>query len=158
MKLRLSKWQGVLAAASLVLVGASSWAQPDFARGGQPGKMLAYATKELNLSDAQQAQARQRIDSLMQSIEVDRARLGELRDELEAMRTNFDDGKAITLTDEMGQVGARVAYEMAKAEASIYALLSPEQQEGFDELKARREARMLKQRHRHQDRTEGEGQ
>ena len=158
MKLRLSKWQGVLAAASLVLVGASSWAQPDFAGGGQPGKMLAYATKELNLSDAQQAQARQRIDSLMQSIEVDRARLGELRDELEAMRTNFDDGKAITLTDEMGQVGARVAYEMAKAEASIYALLSPEQQERFDELKVRRQARMLKQRHRHQDRTEGEGQ
>ena len=74
------------------------------------------------------------------------------------MRANFDDGKAVTLTDEMGQVGARVAYEMAKAEASIYALLSPEQQEGFDELKARREARMRKQRHRYQDRAEGEGQ
>ncbi|MEP4485336.1 MAG: hypothetical protein ABJ013_06895 [Halioglobus sp.] len=62
MRLRLSKWQGVLAATSLVLLGVSSWTQSDVERGGLVSGILDYSTKEPELSESQQTETRAQID------------------------------------------------------------------------------------------------
>jgi Spy/CpxP family protein refolding chaperone len=152
MKRGLSKWQGLLAAASLVLVTAGSSAQPSVDGGAHLGKMLSHAADELDLSEAQRNEVREQLAGFSASVAADRTRMKELREELQALRVSFDEGKATTLTDEMGQIGARMAYEMAKAEAGIYGVLSAEQQAAFDEMKAGREARKHKDRHWQQQR------
>ncbi len=64
-----------------------------------------------------------------------------LRQELEQQRSNFNAGETQKLADELGEISARMAYNITSKQAQLYALLNEEQRAEFDRLHAERESR-----------------
>lgn len=133
------------ALSAVLLASAGAWAASHHP-GHSPERMLEHMTDTLNLTATQQSQVEILMSENRGTMESDRERMGEIRDELKAMRTDFDAGSAQSLADELGEITSRTSYAMASTQAEIYQLLTPQQREEMDEMLEKREQRMQKRR------------
>lgn len=129
---------GALSAGVLTLCFAlAGWSMPP---GGHPDpeRMVRHLERHLDLSDEQLATVETAVADLGEATAGDRDRLHELRRALRDTRDSFDPGQAQQLADELGEISTRLAFNMARAQATIYAQLSTEQRAQMDELMERR--------------------
>ena len=132
-------------------------------RGGPPdargqGPMAMLPLRQLGLSDAQQQQVRQ----LMQQFrEQTRTLVDQVRAAEEARRTAVesvpvDEGRIRASMQQLLDRQTELAIQQARLHSDIRALLTPEQQQQLEKLRAEREARFkqrqdrLRQRQRNQ--------
>lgn len=116
-----------------------------FGAGGPPAmdpeQMLGRLTEELKLSEQQQTEVRNIIAQNSDQARADRERLQELREALEQQRTDFNAGEAQKLADELGEISARMAYNITSKQAQVYTVLTEEQRAEFERLHAERASR-----------------
>jgi Spy/CpxP family protein refolding chaperone len=127
----------------VLLLSAGAWSMgppPEF----NIDKRLSHMTDELALSDTQKQQVEALLEGGRETGAADLARLAEIRKQMKAMHADFDPGIAQKLADELGEISARMAYQMTSTHAEIYQLLSPEQREQFTAMSKQRDQRMGK--------------
>lgn len=133
------------AGAALLSLSVASWSM---GHGGgmdhDPARMVAYMTDRLDLSEQQTSQVKQLTASAREQSDVDRKRMQELREQMKALRDDFDAGKAQKIADEIGEITSRVVFQIISTYADIYQLLTDEQKAEMDD--------MLEQRESHRDR------
>ena len=128
---------------SVLLLSAGAWSMGP-APEHDMERMLSHMASELDLSNSQQTRIETLVEENGQQGAEDKQRMFEIRQQLKEMRADFDAGKAQKLADELGEIASRTAYRMSSNQAEIYALLTPEQQQQFDEMAERREKRIEK--------------
>ncbi|MEP5568925.1 MAG: Spy/CpxP family protein refolding chaperone [Halioglobus sp.] len=135
---------------SILLLSAGAWSM-----GPRPehnvDKILAHLSDELALSSAQEQQINVLVDESKEAGAADIVRLSEIREQMKAMRNDFDAGKAQQLADELGEISGRMAYRMASTQADVYQLLSPQQRAELTALSEKRDQRMEKRWARSRD-------
>lgn len=138
---------GTALTAALVLSATSTLAQttPDSTVQEPRAEQMG---ERLNLDEAQRYQVQEIMQGAQERSSADRERLRELR---KAMREASDDGQRAAISDEIGQITGRLAFERSTAQAAVREVLTPEQRAEMD---AKREAAMEKRR---QARENGEG-
>ena len=145
-----TKWKRWLAGSTLAVALAASATAWSMGHGGgmdhDPARMIAHMTDRLDLSTEQQASVETLLTSAQQANAADRERLKVLRGEMMGLRTDFDSGKAQQMSDEIGQITARMVFEASKTWSGIYQTLNAEQQAELDELMKKREAHRGKRR------------
>lgn len=134
----------------ILLLSAGAWSM------GPPperniDKILSHLSDELTLSETQELQINALVDESKEAGAADLARLGEIREQMKAMRIDFDAGTAQKLADELGEITGRMSYRMVSIQADIYQLLSPEQREELTTLSEKRDQRMEKRWNRSRD-------
>lgn len=148
--------RATLGAVSAGLVAMSfalaSWAaphdghRPDF----KPERMIERMADKLDLSAEQRSAATEIVTETSEATRAGREELRSLREQLHAMRGAFDEQAARQISDEIGAVTADMIYRRTSSHAAIYALLSPEQREEFDEMteKRRKDGKGPRRHHR----------
>lgn len=153
---------GIVPAAALTIAlvagGTSLFAQgPGFGgfRGRGPGAALGgpgvgLPLGQLELTDAQRQQIRQLVQQRRNEM---RPLVEHLRTAAEARRQAVtaipvDEARIRAATQELAQVQADVAVQQARLQSEIVALLTPEQQQRAQQLRAEREARLQQRRSR----------
>jgi protein CpxP len=119
---------------------------------GRPAPMLPL--RQLDLTDAQRTQVRQLVE---QHRAEGRPLMERLRAAADAQRQAMevvpaDEGRIRTAMEELARVQADLAVQRARLQSEIVALLTPEQQERLQQLRAGRAARMQQRRQRLQER------
>jgi Spy/CpxP family protein refolding chaperone len=129
-------------------------------RGRGPGGFApGLPLQELNLTDAQQQQVRQ----LMEQFRVDtrtlveQVRKGEeaRRDAVEAIPV--DEGRIRSAMQQLAEAQADLAVRQARLHSEIFGLLTPDQQQQAQKLRAEREARLKQRQDRLQQRLQQRG-
>jgi Spy/CpxP family protein refolding chaperone len=118
--------------------------------GGWMG-VLPRMTKELNLTDAQQAQ----IKSILQA---ERAKTQPMMQQLHkneqaqnaAVNGNFDEAKAQAFAAGQAQLMQNLIVEKQRTKAQIYSVLTPEQRDKAQTLMQQREQRRQERMQKHQ--------
>jgi Spy/CpxP family protein refolding chaperone len=146
--------------AAIFLMAALLVSQPGNARPGMdeswgagsehanPLEHMERIADHLDLSEEQQATITDIVGSSMQQTAGDREKLRQLRGEMDELLQNFDSGRAHQLTEEMGQLGARMAYAHLETMSRVRAELTEQQRLQMDEHRERREERREKWRQR----------
>lgn len=124
---------------------------PRMGHGRHGGWMLHRMTKELNLTDAQQAQ----IKSIMQA---ERAKTQPLMQQLHqneqaqnaAVTGNFDEAKAQAFAAGQAQIMTNLIVEKQRTKSQIYAVLTPEQRQKALTLMQQRDQRRQERMQKHQ--------
>jgi len=131
-----------MAGLALLSLSAGSWAMN---HGGvmdhDPGRMIAHMTDRLDLTEEQQGQVKEIMDSSRTQSTVDRERMKVLREMLREQRGNFNAGEAQTVADEIGQITSRMVFQATSTHARIYQLLNDEQKAEMDAMMEKREER-----------------
>ena len=144
--------------AAVILAVAAGLAVTVFAQGpghGRHGWMLNRMTKELNLTDAQQAQ----IKSIMQA---EHAKIQPLMQQLHqnkqaqdaGLTANFDETKARTAAAGQAQILTDLMVEKQRTKSQIYAVLTPEQQQKALQLMQQRQQKRQQWMQKHQQQTQ----
>lgn len=115
---------------------------------GDPLERLERMADHLDLDEEQQAGIADILNSAMQQTAADRERMHQLQEETSLLVENFDAGRAQQLTEQMAELGARLAYVGLETHARVRSLLTPEQQAKVETLKKRREQRRERWGHR----------
>jgi len=147
----MSRWKswacgGALATAAVMSMAAWSMGPPP-EMGGDPMRMIAHMSDRLNLSSEQKTEVESLVAAAKQSSEADRTRMRELRSQMQAMKGNFDPGKAQAVADEIGQLTGRMVYQASETFAKVYQVLNTEQQAQLDSMMASRGERRGKWGH-----------
>jgi len=133
--------------AALVGAGALYAQGPGFrGRGpggpGRPGAMLPLG--QLELTDAQRQQIRQLAeqhrDAMRPLVERRQTAAAAERQAMEA--TPLDEGRIRAAAQELAQAQADLAVEQARLRSDVFGVLTPEQQQRAEQLRAEREARL----------------
>jgi len=111
---------------------------------GDPSMMMTHMSERLDLSAEQQEKVKSLLSASQEAGAADRKRMQELRAELMAMKTRFDQDKAHKIADEIGQITGRMVYQGSDTFSRIYQLLDPSQQAKLDAMMARRGERRSK--------------
>ncbi|WP_116364513.1 Spy/CpxP family protein refolding chaperone [Parahaliea mediterranea] len=145
---------------SIALLGAGvSVAGPGFDRGPGPEHMIERMSEKLSLSEAQQTQIRQILESQRSQSEADRQRLGELRETLRSNSNSgdsFDAGAVQAAADEIGQITSRMTYQMAESQHQVRDVLTETQLAELDQMMERRKQRDGRGSHKHGEHKRGE--
>ena len=144
----------VLLGVTLALAQGPGLAGP-LGRGAGPGDFgAAPLLRGLNLTDAQQQQVRQLADQMRTQSRpvVEEVRKAEQarRDAMEAVPV--DEGRIRSVMQQLGQAQTEFSILQARFHSDVYALLTPEQQEQAQKLRAEREARLKQRQDRLQQR------
>jgi periplasmic protein CpxP/Spy len=124
-------------------------------RGAGPGDFgAAPLLRGLNLTDAQQQQVRQLASQMR---EQGRPVFEQVRKAEDARRAAMeavplDEGRIRTVMQQLGQAQTELAILQARFQSDVYALLTPDQQEQAQKLRAEREARLKQRQDRLQQR------
>lgn len=134
----------------------ASWAMPGVGQGHhfKPERAIERMAEKLDLTEEQRNEATEIVTEASTAARENREQLRALHEQLRAMRDTFDDEAAHALSDEIGEITADMVYRRSSSHAAIYALLTPEQREEFDEMQERRRDRG--KGFRHHRRFEGE--
>jgi Spy/CpxP family protein refolding chaperone len=126
--------------ASAVTLAAAIAAAPAFAApgGGNPERMLERMAQHIELSDTQRVEIGELLQAAAAEGAADRARMQEIRRELQSQEANFDPAASESLTGELGAITARSAYRRTETRAAVRALLSEEQREKMDAMERQR--------------------
>lgn len=107
-------------------------------RGERGEARLDKLVEHLDLSDSQRSEVQQIMAASRTAAEQDRQRLAELRQDLHEQVSDFDADEARSLSEELGEVSARMSYRMTEDFSRVYQLLDEEQRGEFDALQAKR--------------------
>jgi protein CpxP len=121
-------------------------------RGG--GAMFGRMAGQLNLTDAQKQQARQLMQDARAQAQPIRQQLQQNRQELEDAIKSNNTGAITQLTERQAALRGQVQAIHAKAMASFYAQLTPEQKAKAEELRQQRKQRFENWRERRQNRNQ----
>src|SRR5688572_14481246 len=113
-------------------------------RGGGPGIAGGLPLRELDLTEAQRAQVQQLVQ---QHREGTRALVERARTAREAQRqameaTSFNESSVRAAMSAVAEVEADLAVQQARLQSEIHELLTVEQQQRLEKIRADREARM----------------
>ena len=136
----------VLAGAALLSL---SVAAGDYARHHDPERMMAHLADRLELDEGQRTQAQQIIESGAAQRTETQQELEALRQQLRALRENFDPDTARALADRIGELTGDALYEATSRQAEVYALLTDEQRIELQALKEQRESSRRKWKRGH---------
>ena len=104
-----------------------------------PLDRIERMAEHLDLSAEQEQEINRLVDEVQIANAVDRERLHQIKEDLRALATSFDDGAAQTLTDELGQISGRVAYRNISTMAAVRELFTTEQLQQIEAFRERRE-------------------
>ncbi|MBE9540623.1 MAG: Spy/CpxP family protein refolding chaperone [Proteobacteria bacterium] len=97
--------------------------------GQDPAIMIAHMSQRLDLSDDQQSQITTLLEAEQDQMQNNRDQLKSLREQLMSMEGDFDSDTARYITDEMGVLSGRLAYNRASTFSEINQILTEEQRE-----------------------------
>lgn len=106
--------------------------------GMDPGMRIERMTMRLNLSESQQAQIREIMEKSREVHNAMHTSMTENRTALQEAMASGDAAKIRTLADQKGDLIASRIVMKAEKRAQIKALLTPEQQEQFAQMKRRK--------------------
>lgn len=136
---KLKTWLCGAALAGAAAMSLTSWSMgPQGGVEPDPGRMLAQLGDRLELSTEQKAQVESLLAAGKEANAASHARMQELRSQMMAMRGNFDEQKARQVSDEIGQVTARMVYQSSATWSQVYQLLDAQQKAKLDSLMAKR--------------------
>lgn len=136
---------GVLGASPAWSMGPGTEAHRD------PARMLERLSEHLELTGEQEQQVRDILAQDSEQARADRQELRSLRDALAQQRNNYDDATTRQLADQLGEVSARMAYDITHKYARVYQVLDEAQRAEFERLQAEREARSGRRFGKHRD-------
>jgi Spy/CpxP family protein refolding chaperone len=157
---RIVRWTAILATAGAVAAlgvaqaggghgpGSYGFGGPGFGMMGM-GPMRGLVA-DLDLTDDQRHQLRTIVRNGWEQSAAQRARLDELRRQIEStVRTNgFNEAEVRALVDSGTPVMADLMVDMVRGMSEMRAVLTPEQQQRFDAWRAEREAKRAERRAR----------
>ncbi|MEZ5554883.1 Spy/CpxP family protein refolding chaperone [Haliea sp.] len=114
---------------------APAFAAPE---GGNPERMLERMAQHVDLSDSQRVEIGALLKAAAEEGAGDRARMQEIRRELQSQGASFDPTASESLTQELGAITARSAYRRTETRAAVRALLSEEQRTKLDAMESQR--------------------
>jgi protein CpxP len=122
-------------------------AQPHGRRGGEFGGFgmpLQYMTDVLNLTDAQQSQVKSIFEAEKPNFKALRDQQKDFRKQMDAATQggNFDEAKVRSIAQQQSQTFVEMAVAKARVKSKIWNVLTPEQRQKAEQLKARHEQRM----------------
>ena len=132
-----------LAACGILLVSLSATALPGFApgpRGWDPLDRIGMMAERIGADESQLTQVQALVNAAQLETAVDRERSHQIHRELQSLASHFHSTTAHALSQELGEITARLAYNRASTFAQVRELLTSEQLEVLDELKSRRAA------------------
>lgn len=139
-----------IAALGLLGFGTAIYARAQFGgafgfrghRGG--GAFFAHLTRRLDLTPAQQAEAKQIWQSEKPTVVPLLQQLSQLNKQMAEATTGgtFDQAKVATIANQESQVVAGLIVEKEKMTVKFYTLLTPEQRTKFDTMRQHRLARI----------------
>jgi Spy/CpxP family protein refolding chaperone len=164
---RVVRWTAVLATAgALVALGVAQagGGRGDHGFGGPGFGMMGMGPMrglfaDLDLTDDQKNQLRSIVRDGWEQSAAQRARLDELRQQIEStVRTNgFNEAEVRALVDSGTPVMADLMVDMVRGISEMRAVLTPEQQQRFDAWRAEREAKRAERRARRAGRSDAAG-
>ncbi|HEY5619294.1 MAG TPA: Spy/CpxP family protein refolding chaperone [Vicinamibacterales bacterium] len=124
---------------------------------GGPGTWLPLP--ELNLTDAQQQHVRQLAEQFREQTRalVEQARKGEEARRAAVEAIPVDEGRIRAAMQQLGEAQTDLAVQQARLHSEIYGLLTPEQQQQAQKLRADRQARLKQRQDRLQQRLQQRG-
>lgn len=132
----------------LGLLSLPGQARPGMAGPGgmDPMERIERMAEHLDLSAAQEEQISGIVDSARINSAQDRERQRQIRQDMESLVENFDEGRAQSLADELGQITARQTYSRLSTLSQVHGLLTPEQRAELAAMREKREERLEKWR------------
>jgi Spy/CpxP family protein refolding chaperone len=114
-------------------------AQGERMRSPSPEDMIEHISRELNLTDAQKAQAKTLMESQRAAGEERAAKLDEIRKQIDAATANgqFDEAVVRPLASQQAQLMADEMVDHLRMHSQMYALLTPEQRTKADQMMKR---------------------
>jgi len=148
MKSRSMKW--LAAAFALVLIAAVAFSQTVkhvqmHGDGMFGGHMLEHMTKDLDLTDAQQAQIKDLMSKQQATMKPLFSQMGlEHQQMMQLIQSgNFDEAKARQIATEQAQVRIEMDVQMARTGAQVFQMLTPDQKTKAIDLMNQHEQRMM---------------
>ena len=138
----------VIASIAILAIGATALAlghgrfgQDQHERGGGRGHgdMLEHMARELNLTDTQKQQVKAIMDAAESSTESTRAKLDDIRKQLDAATANgqFDETQVRNLANQKAQLEADMMVEHLRAKSKVFSILTAEQRTKAEEMHKR---------------------
>lgn len=110
---------------------------------GMGDHMLRFFTEKLNLTDAQQEQAKAIMQKEMLTIKPLMKQSRQMEEQLhQYAEGGYDETKVRTLATQKAQVELELSVQRTRIHNELYQLLTPDQQSKLKELEANRQARM----------------
>lgn len=102
---------------------------------------LHHLARELNLTDAQQAEIKEIMDGERTTLETLRQRMDAERRQLDEATAGgqFDEAQVRSLAAQQAQTFAELTVQHKRIEARLYSLLTQEQRARFDQMRRRRQ-------------------
>jgi protein CpxP len=124
-------------------------------RFGRHGGMLKRMTRELNLTDAQQAQIKSIMTAEKTKIQPLRQQLRQNQQaENASINGTFNQAQATAFAGKQSQIMNDLIVEKERAKSQIYAVLTPEQREKAQQLMQEHKQRWGQHRHRKSEATQ----
>jgi Spy/CpxP family protein refolding chaperone len=142
------KWT-VATIGAVAVLAIAGWAQMQ-SQGGGPGRhrhFMAYITKQLQLTDAQQAQIKSMWQAQKPAIQPLLQQLAAGRKQMLQLTSNgaFDQGQVSTLAQQQAQVIAQLMVQRQKLISQVYSqVLTPDQRTKAEQLRVQHEQRIDK--------------
>ncbi len=99
-------------------------------------RMMEHLSRELNLTDAQQAEMKSTLDAARPTLEPLMQRMDELHKQLDAATANghFDEAQVRAIATQQAQVMVELTVEHERMKAKLYNMLTPEQRAKADQM------------------------
>ena len=149
MNKRINSLLGASALGVSLLIGAAAWSMgPAGGEDYDPAHKVAHLADRLGLDEDQQNSIEALMTAGQELGSVDRERLKELKESLQAQVEDFDPGATQQLADEIGEITTRLTYQRTSTRAQVHAILTPEQRTQLEALHEQRGERRSKWRQR----------
>lgn len=132
----------VIASIAVLVVAATVFALAQGHMGGgdkMRGDMVEHIARELNLTDAQKEQVKAAFEAQQTVEEQRRAKLDEIRKQIDAATANgqFDEALVRPLATQQAQLQAESMIDHLRMHAKLYSMLNAEQKAKADEMMKR---------------------
>ena len=143
----------LLATLAMLVAGIAAVAQSPMHHGGFGAQhhMLGFLTKQLDLTEAQQAQVKDIFSKEKPTMASLMTQNGKIHQQLmqEAISGTFDQAKVQALAAQQGQIAAAMAVEHARIASQIYNILTPDQRTKAQQLLQQHMERMQQHMQKH---------
>ena len=145
--MKLTRTKILIAALTLTLLGAVAVAQGHMHGGGMPGDhMLRFMTDYLDLTDAQQTQAKDILDKGKASMEPLFQQMGQTHSDIAQVvhSGSFDEAKVRALAAQQSQAMQEMIVQKARIDSQLFQILTPDQKAKMLKHEAQHEHRFMK--------------
>jgi len=109
----------------------------------QGGRAMGHMMKELNLTEAQQAQLKTQREAQEQNRKARFEKMKTAREALhQAVESGASDAKLKSLAADIGKLESENALDMAKSQQAFMAILTPEQKQKMEKMRAEHQQKM----------------